>query len=245
MTSEMKPLLPFGRPLLPYNQGKSGHEIAFFVKPQISSIFYANNATRKQLPLSPLAPKSAGLAHEFTWHRSNMIKLKILHKGLILVGAPLLTGICLNSLVSFQFYEVNRHVERELKFKDAIIAYIKASRCLAILKVNAYTLFIHQSGRTQYKKVLDENTKGVISSVKQLKSLLKDEPKIHLPEQFQSTRNMLRGDPEKVYEVTSSTSFMHELQEQCDKENQAASNSMQMLVSTVVLSVASIIIISL
>lgn len=58
-----------------------------------------------------------------------MIKLKIVHKGLILVAVPLIFGTAFISLLLYGLSESDRMVQRELMLKDAMMSYITASYC--------------------------------------------------------------------------------------------------------------------
>ncbi len=58
-----------------------------------------------------------------------MAKIKIIHKGLILVGVPVIFGTVFISSLYFGLSESNRMVKRELLLKDAMMSYIDFIGC--------------------------------------------------------------------------------------------------------------------
>lgn len=173
-----------------------------------------------------------------------MFQLKIVHKGLILVGVPLLVGVLLNLFVCRGFYLSNLHVERELMFKEAIITYIKTTRCVASIKLCSMTFF--STHDDYYKKYLLENKQNALQGVKHLKALLKlkNEPNIQIPPELLSPQAMMAGARGGPLRVTSTNPFMLDLQKRCKLESDAATQAMNWLGTMIVVSVIGLAFVS-
>ncbi len=60
-----------------------------------------------------------------------MLKIRIVHKGLLLVAVPLFFGSAFISLLFFGLQDLDRLVQREHRLKDAISCHMTALRCAA------------------------------------------------------------------------------------------------------------------
>lgn len=151
-----------------------------------------------------------------------MMKLKIVHKGLILVAVPLIFGIGFITMLCYGLNQSDRIVQRELMLKDAKISYINATRSTAAAKICglAYTA----GHEPYYKEHYQENKEQAISSYKHLKHLLKNEKKLEIPDLMVGSRQIFRGRS-----PSSESPFLRDLQKMCDRQTREALNSTKYL----------------
>ncbi len=108
-----------------------------------------------------------------------MFKLRIVHKGLILVAIPLVFGTVFITLLFYGFTQSNRLVERELVLKEALTSYITFSaRSLTAQRCTvAYNI-----GQSEfYKAHAKSNQEQATALYKHLKTLPKNEPSLVVP----------------------------------------------------------------
>jgi signal transduction histidine kinase len=152
-----------------------------------------------------------------------MLKVKIVHKGLILVAVPLVFGTAFISLLFLGLSESSRLVERELKLKDAMISHIVASRCTVSARKSAacFDITHDQSFMDKYRS----NSEKALASDEHLRKLLSNENSLLLPPKESPSQKLFFGGPPNL----TSTSFLQELQRLSDRQTKAALNAMNSL----------------
>ncbi len=189
-----------------------------------------------------------------------MFKLKIVHKGLLLVGVPLIVGIVLNLFLCYGFYLANHFAERGLMFKDATISFIKSTRCSALEKMCAMS---YVSSHDQfYKEKYQANKQNAVDADAHLRAILKNEKNLVVPALAVSAGELLHGGgggrmgmggmrgalgglPGSQSAGGSSNSpFLQELQRLADGEAQSAKHAMNSLQNNLLLSIVIIAFVS-
>ena len=102
-----------------------------------------------------------------------MLKFKIIHKSLLLVGVPLLYGIAFLSLLSYGLSESNRIFQHELLLKDAMITTDVTNRRIFAGRIAAVSYFICKDD--YFDKIYYENMREAALAFKHLQKLLKNE----------------------------------------------------------------------
>jgi signal transduction histidine kinase len=159
-----------------------------------------------------------------------MIKVRIVHKGLILVAVPLVFGTAFISLLFYGLSESNRLVERELMLKDATINYITAytSRLTAQTSECCYS-FGHDPF---FKKSYISSKSRVLAANKHLRTLLNSDQWSQITPLQLSDPQL--GAPGQQDPKLSSDPFLLKLQRLSDRETKAALNAMNLLQITLV-----------
>ncbi len=151
------------------------------------------------------------------------MKLKIVHKGLILLAIPLVLGIAFVLLLYCGLAESNRLVERELKLKDAMITHITSARSAAAQQMCAMAFL--GSRDSYFAQEYQSNRRRSLSSFQRLKELLKNE-KLSIPPLDLSRQQVIQG---RVHGATTETTFLFKLQRMIDRQTKAALSSMRAL----------------
>jgi len=103
-----------------------------------------------------------------------MLKLKMVHKGLILVAVPLVFGTLFIWLLSTKLAELDRMVQRELLMRDLIISHMIALRCaVAANKATAGYVICKDP---MYIGLVNANKQQATAIDMHIKELLKNEP---------------------------------------------------------------------
>ena len=156
------------------------------------------------------------------------MKIKIIHKGLILVAVPLIFGIVFISLLCFGLGEANRLVERELMLKDAMITHITATRGAAAVKLCRLSYL--GSHDQFFKERYRANKELAQSSDERLHEMLKNERSLpEIPSLDISTRQLFHGGMNNMGGQAAGSPFLHRLQKLTDKQTKAALNAMNSL----------------
>src|SRR5579883_1991275 len=102
-----------------------------------------------------------------------MVKLRIVHKGLILVAVPLMFGIGYITLLFCGLQNTSGLIDREFLLKDALISHISTltSGYCCIIGKEMYIA----TGDPAWKKYTTLQQKRAISSDQHLRKLLKAE----------------------------------------------------------------------
>jgi signal transduction histidine kinase len=105
--------------------------------------------------------------------------MKILTKGLILVGIPLIFGIVFISSLSWGISQANRLVLSELMVKDSIISFVTAARCsVCAIRYGAVYNSTHDENWHERAKF---NDKLASAADAHLKTLCKRDPSLPVP----------------------------------------------------------------
>src|SRR5581483_4801166 len=100
---------------------------------------------------------------------SARVRMRILPKGLILVGVPLIFGIVFIMSLFWALSQVDRLVASELMVKDAIITYITEARCsVCAVRYGAVYRSTHDERwlkRAKFNERLTEDAKAHIKSL--------------------------------------------------------------------------------
>jgi signal transduction histidine kinase len=158
-----------------------------------------------------------------------MFKMKIVHKGLMLVAVPLLTGTVFISLLLYGLSETNRLIERELMLKDATISYITVSTSSIASRRSAVCYRKYHD--PFFKKFYKINKEQAEAANKHLRSLLKSEKWAQIP-----PLQLASGihDAEMTDKNALSDPFLKQLQDMSDRQTRLAMNAMSMLEITLV-----------
>ncbi|MBX9723093.1 MAG: HAMP domain-containing histidine kinase, partial [Candidatus Obscuribacterales bacterium] len=149
--------------------------------------------------------------------------MKIIHKGLILVGVPLVFGITFVSVLFCGISDANRIFQHELLLKDAMITDNVTTRSTFAAKICAMSyLFTRQP---IFKERLNANLKEAESSYKKLQTLLKNEPIAKIPAKI-TRKEMITGDASYLMQMNA---FMQKLEHMADRETSSALKSMNWL----------------
>jgi signal transduction histidine kinase len=159
-----------------------------------------------------------------------MIKVRIVHKGLMLVAIPLVFGTAFISLLLYGLSESNRLVERELLLKDATINYIIAYTSILTAKTSrACYGFSHDPF---FKKSYFSSKSRASEANKHLTTLLKSDQWLQIPPLQSSDPQLSTPGPQDP--KLSSNPFLLKLQRLADRETKAALNAMNLLQITLV-----------
>lgn len=153
-----------------------------------------------------------------------MLKIRIVHKGLILVAVPLIFGVGFISLLCNGLSEANRLVDRELLFKDAIISHIVALKCSADASM-ARVLYM-SSNNPYYKDYYVSNTKKALAADRHLRKLLKHES-LSIPRLPSSYHQFLMMGAFKGHTTLTTSPFLRKLQYLSDQQDKAAMSAVR------------------
>lgn len=158
-------------------------------------------------------------------------KIRIVHKGLILVAVPLIFGIAFISSLCCGLADANRLVERELRLKDAIISHITVLECSTAVTSGKLLYIITQN--PMYKDYYASNRKHALIADKHLRKLLRDEPYLSVPP-LPRQITQARAPVGLLAQPTSLTTspLLWQLSRMCDDQSKAALaavNALQML----------------
>ncbi len=151
-----------------------------------------------------------------------MFKMKIIHKGLFLVGVPLILGIAFVLFLYHGLSESNRIFQHELRLKDAMITANLTTRNSFSAKLCAMSYLFSRD--VFFKKLLRYNWKESAQSYKHLEELLQNEPAMHLPSKM--SRQEIISNSSYLYRMNR---FMQELQIKIDRETDAAKRALNRL----------------
>jgi signal transduction histidine kinase len=161
-----------------------------------------------------------------------VFKLRIAHKGIILVAVPLLVGLILDSMFCWNLNQANSHILRELKLKDAMVTFVKARRSVGGTQV--CTMAYLFSRDNYYKEKYAFFKKQATEENDRLKKMLKNEKGLQVPELQISGRaalvegmsGMRGGQRVEKGMDTSRDPFYINLKKQCDDESALAIKAM-------------------
>ena len=153
------------------------------------------------------------------------MKIRILHKGLILVGLPLFFGIAFISLLCYGLSESNRIFQHELLLKDAMITDNIITRSTFSARSCGMAFLVTQD--RFFKENFLSNMHQATAAHKRLLQLLKNEPDLKLPVQKpMSRRDLIMGDNTYLLKMHA---FMKELQSLTEKETASALKAMNLM----------------
>lgn len=187
-----------------------------------------------------------------------MYKLRIIHKGLVLVGVPLLFGIAFILMLFYGLYESNRLFQHEMRLKDAMIADDAIAQGIFASRISAITFFITRE--KFYEEAYSVYVSEAASSYKVLQKLLKKEPVLQFPLKMVKTEivtsnrgyTLIMHGPQldvsisdvfqmfgglgvgKFFNSLPVFSLMDKLQHMANRETAAALNAMNLLQITLV-----------
>ena len=157
-----------------------------------------------------------------------MLRIKIIHKGLFLVGVPLLLGIAFVALLCYGVAESDRLFQQELSLKDAMVSAVQATRssCEAHISYTLYLLSKDKFFKKAFKLRMRE-AKESVPSFKRLNELLKDEPELRVPQAI-SREEIINGNgiSAHAFEINK---FGQKLEKVTNRQTQATLNSMNWL----------------
>ena len=153
-----------------------------------------------------------------------MFKLRIVHKGLILVAVPVLFGTVFITLLLFGLIDSNRLIERSLRLKDAMVwqivqseNFVTAEGCYHCYKLTRDPFFKeHYKSSSQKERLATDK----------LDKLLSD-PKVILPEQVQAVRAAASFSLNSM--TTGRSQLLQKMSQEESKKALAATNSLKML----------------
>jgi signal transduction histidine kinase len=108
-----------------------------------------------------------------------LMKLRIVHKGIILVAIPLAFGTGFISLLYFGVLATSKSIDRAIMLKDAVISEILALELSSDASMTR-TMYIY-SNNPMFAEVSGSSSRKALNAYKRLKKLLKDEPSLKVP----------------------------------------------------------------
>lgn len=147
-----------------------------------------------------------------------MPKLKIVHKGLILVAAPLIFGIGFISVLYLGLLDVGRHVDREILLKDALISHLSTmtSGLCGLVGQQLY----QSTQDPAWRKYYLTQEKRAFAQDKHVRTLLKDEKDLSIPP-FEVVYNTMKYSLDHKAETTLSLWLRNSSQEESDAASRA------------------------
>ncbi len=144
-----------------------------------------------------------------------MPKLKIVHKGLILVAVPLIFGIGFISVLYFGLLDASRRIDHEILLKEAITSHL-STMTYGFCATVAYPMY-EGTRNLAWKKYFTAQQRRAIASDKNLRHLLRNERNLQIPS-FQSTYDTIQNGAEHKAE----TPLLRYLQKLSSEESKSA-----------------------
>ncbi len=166
-----------------------------------------------------------------------MFRLGIVHKGLILLAVPLLSGIGFIFFLYQGLLEADKKIERELMLKEAVISFVKATSSASA--ADAWYNFHAATGSQSCKKLYETEKRKADDEYAQLQELLKDVKFIKLPPLSILKIRLIDGLPDEQSPV------LKQLERKADQQTKAALASMQSLYLTLALGMVACVLISI
>lgn len=160
-----------------------------------------------------------------------MLKLKMVHKGLILVAVPLVSGIVFDALLYNGVSDANRLVERQLLLKDADTRYLSATECSLTVGMAQNLYFV--TAEPFWQDYMKSNARECAAAYRRAKALLKNEPGLSVPRLSTGYSDMLRQNPGGGRPTMLAASyFSQELRRRSDQASKEALASAEALRKT-------------
>ena len=145
-----------------------------------------------------------------------MFKIKIVHKGLILVAVPLIFGTIFISFLLYGLAQTDRLVQRELMLKDAMSSYIMATYCT--IETGKCARVYKMTHDPFYKKHCFSYRDEAKAATAHLRKLLRA---LKLPALPESDDGMMYAPREETNSV-----FLQKLRRMSDQQTRAAVQAM-------------------
>jgi signal transduction histidine kinase len=166
-----------------------------------------------------------------------MPKMRIFHKGLLLVAIPLCAGIVFILFLFQGLLQCNSLIERELLLKDSVISYIRSTSCRVAYDI--YDNFYRLTRDVSFKQLGKHAIKDSNQANAHLRRLLKNEPELRVPDPYMESVYLLNAEPGK------SSPFLVQLQQRADEQSKDALSSVSSFYTILACGLAACIFVSL